>query len=164
MQIPFIRRTILIYLLLSTLFAAKSFGQGKALTFQEAEKQGTPFQHLDSLYKSAIHDNIALAVFKSSEEQAQLMQAYAKLLQDLGSFLKKHDFNWERHTRGFNRIYFKPDGSIDYFLYNFPPDQLAPSKASEFARLLNLFIQDYKFAVQAPEKFAQCSPVKFTDL
>ena len=133
------------------------------MTFEEAEKQGIPFQHLDSLYKSAVHDNTAMAVFKSSEEQAQVMQAYAKLLQDLGNFLKAHNFSWEQQTRGFNRIYFKPDGSIDYFLFNFPPGQVAPEKATEFARLLNLFIQDYKLNVKAKEKFAQCNPVKYTN-
>jgi hypothetical protein len=157
------KKSLYILFALSFLLAMNTFGQSKAMTFQEAEKQGIPFQHLDSLYKSAVHDNTALAVFKSSEEQAQVMQAYTKLLQDLGSFLKAHHFGWEQQTRGFNRIYFSPDGRIDYFLYHFPPDQLKPDKATEFARLLNLFIQDYKFNVQAKERFAQCSPVKYTD-
>ncbi|MHC2993435.1 hypothetical protein OB13_18340 [Pontibacter sp. HJ8] len=158
------KRPFYLLLALSFLLVMNTSGQSKAMTFEEAEKQGIPFQHLDSLYKSAVHDNTALAVFKSSEEQAQVMQAYTKLLQDLGSFLKAHNFSWEQQTRGFNRIYFKPDGSIDYFLFNFPPGQVAPEKEKEFCRLLGLFIQDYRLTLAAPERFAQCSPVRYSDI
>lgn len=156
-------RTLLITLAFTILATVNSSGQSKALTFQEAEKQGIPFQHLDSLYKSAIHSDVKLAVFKTPDEQVKLQQAYVKLLQDLGNFLKANNFKWEKQTRGANRIYLKPDGRIDYFLFHFPGVQLTPEREKEFTQLLNQFIQDYKFAITAPEKFAQCSAVKYSD-
>ncbi|HYK77737.1 MAG TPA: hypothetical protein VEV16_12235, partial [Daejeonella sp.] len=116
------------------------------------------------LYKSAVHSNAELAVFKSPEEQAELQKAYITLIKDLATFLKSKDFKWEKPTRCFNRIYFNPIGKIDYFLYNFPKDQIAPEKEKEFDRLLNLFVKDYKFSLKANENFAQCSPIKYTDL
>ena len=144
-----------------TLFFS-SYGQ-KAMTFKEAELRGKSFQHLDSLYKSAVHSNADLAVFKSSEEQAELQKSYITLIKDLATFLKSKDFKWEKPTRCFNRIYFNPTGKIDYFLYNFPKDQIEPEKEKEFDRLLNLFAKDYKFSLKADENFAQCSPIKYTD-
>jgi hypothetical protein len=103
-------------------------------------------------------------VFKTTEQQANLQQAYVKLLQDLGAFLRENGFTWGNQVRGVNRIYLKADGSIDYFLYNFPEGQVAPEKEREFKRLLGLFIQNYRFAVAAPEKFAQCSAVRYSDM
>jgi hypothetical protein len=146
-----------------TLFFFNSYAQ-KAFTFQEAEIRGTSYQHLDSLYKSAVHTKAELAVFKSPEEQAELQKAYISLIKDLATFLKSKDFKWEKQTRCFNRIYFSPAGTIDYFLYNFPKDEIVPEKEKEFERLLNLFAQDYKFPLKAKENFAQCSPIKYNDL
>ncbi|MBB2147929.1 hypothetical protein [Pedobacter gandavensis] len=137
-----------------------SYGQ-KAMTFQEAEVRGRSFQHLDSLYKSAVDADPKRAVFKTPQEQAELQKSYSALIQDLGVFLKANDFNWEKPTRCFNRIYFNPGGKIDYFLFNFPKDMIAAEKEKEFQRLLNVFIKDYKFPMKAKENFAQCSPVKY---
>lgn len=156
-------KPLLLLLAFITCATVTSFGQGRAMTFQEAENQGVPFQHLDSLYKSAVHEVEHLAVFKTAAEQKNLQLAYVRLLQDLGSFLRENGFKWEKQIRGANRIYFNPDGRIDYFLFHFPEGQLAPDKEMEFQRLLSLFIQGYKFEVSAGEKFAQCSAVRYSD-
>jgi len=142
-------------------------GQHLALTFQEAEKQGKGHSQLDSIYKSAMHTDTSQAVFKSAAGQQAMTEAYVQLLRDFGKFLSANNFKWERPTRCFNRIYFNADGSIDYFLYNFlsqgvkTEDQLSPQKQTEFNRLLNAFIQDYKIPLTAQSKFAQCSPVTY---
>lgn len=142
-------------------------GQHFALTFQEAEKQSIGYAHLDSIYKSAVHADTALAVFKTEKEQDEMGKAYVRLLKDFGKFLSKNKFEWDRVSKCFNRIYFNTDGSIDYFLYDFlyknvkPEDQLSQDKQMEFNRLLNLFIQDYKISLTAETKFAQCSPVTY---
>ena len=67
------------------------------------------------------------------------------MLQDLGVFLKSNNFTWEKLTRCFNRIYFSPDGAIDYFLFDFPPGQIEPEKEKEFEHLLNVFIKTTNF-------------------
>lgn len=140
-----------------------SYGQ-RAMTFREAETKGIPFQFLDSLYKSAIHSNLDLAVFKSSDEQLEVKKSYTALIKDLAVFLKSNDFMWEKPTNCFNRIYFNPEGKIYYFLFNFPEDQITPEKEREFGRLLNLFVVDYVFSLKSHENFAQCSPIRYIDL
>ena len=142
------------------MFSFNLFGQHSGMTFQAAEKQGAPIQHLDNIYKSAVHVDTSQAVFKTELEQQAMGEAYINLLQSFGKFLTKNNFNWDKPTKCFNRIYFNTDGTIDYFLYNFS-SEISQEKQTEFNRLLNLFIKDYKISLTAQVKFAQCSPATY---
>jgi hypothetical protein len=156
-KVSFIISTLLTICLLSS-------GQHIGLTFQQAEKQGVSIGLLDSIYTSAVHADTSLAVFKTETEQEALQQAYGKLLQDLGKFLSVNNFKWEKPTKCFNRIYFSPNGTIDYFLFNFiGKSENKPSEniQLEFQRLLNIFISNYTFSLNAKKKFAQCSPTTY---
>lgn len=130
----------------------------KAFQHNDASKYGIRTTQLDSTYKSAIHTDPTLAVFKNIDE---VSKAYDKLLQDFGTFLYKNNFYWEQKTTGFNRIYFNADGRIDYFVYSFRGTPMSTEQLGRFNELLNLFIQDYRFPMTATEKFAQCSPVNY---
>lgn len=130
----------------------------KAFEHKNAHNHAIRTTELDSTYKSAIHSDSTLAVFKNQEE---VINAYASMLQSLGNFLYKNNFFWNAKTTGFNRIYFDQDGSIDYFVYSFRAGQLTEEQIARFDELLNLFIQDYRFPLTANEKFAQCSPVTY---
>lgn len=148
-------------LIVSSLLAV---AQNKGLTFQEANEFKVGPSVLDNLYKSAIHVDSTLAVFQTEQEQQAMIEAYTKLLQDLGKFLNSNDFKWEKPTRCFNRVYFNGDGKIDYFLYNFSGNEEDKSSAevqSKFQELLNKFIADYQIDVTAKEGFAQCSPTVY---
>jgi len=138
----------------------KSFGQHLGMSIQEAQKKQIKIEELERNYKSAVATPPEESVFKSEE----LQDAYGKLLEDLGKFLSKNNFKWEKKTKCFQRIYFNNDGTIDYFIFNFlgkDEDKPTTEKQAEFNRLLNLFIQDYKFALTAKVKFAQCSPTSY---
>jgi hypothetical protein len=143
---------------------AHIYAQGVAITFQEAYKKGLTITHLDSIYKSAVISDTSKCVFKTEKEQEALMDAYSKLLQDLGKFLTANNFIWEKPTKCFQKIYFNPSGGVDYFLYNFlgtNEDRPSEEKQKEFEKILNLFIKDYKFPMTAKVKFAQCSSSKY---
>jgi len=153
---------IVLSLALCITFTANSYAQ-KVMTFQDAEKQGKSFQHLDSLYKSAVSSDIKLAVFKTKKQQENLQKAYVLFIQSLASYLKANHFTWDKQVRCFNRIYFDKNGKVDYFLYNFPKNEITTEKEKEFARLLGLFVKDHKLTLTANEGFAQCSPIKYAD-
>ncbi len=158
-----IKKLTIIYFLIVCL---PSFGQHIGLTFQEAEKQGVSITYLNSIYKSAIHTDTSLAVFKLENEQNEFQQSYIKFLQDFGKFLSYNKLKWEKQTRCFNRIYFNSNGSIDYFIFNFiGKEDEKPSEEirNKFQKLLNVFILDYQFSISAKVKFAQCSPVNYND-
>jgi len=117
-------------------------------------------EDIEKNYKNAIATPPAESVFSAEE----LQPAYQKLLQDLASFLSKNNFKWEKKTRCFQRIYFNNDGTIDYFIFNFigkPETQPTPEQQAQFGKLVNQFIQSYKFPLNAKVKFAQCSPTSY---
>ena len=155
----------IIWFLLSNLV---SFGQHIAFMIKDADKVGISMYKLDSIYQSAVNIDTSKAVFKTDSDQEEMFNAYQKLLQDWGKFLRKNNFIWEIETKGFNRVYFNKDGTIDYFAYNFPTSNLqAPvkgiseDKVKEFDRLLNIFISSYKISMSAKVKFVQCSGTKY---
>ena len=141
--------------------------QTKVFSVEEAQKIGISIEKLDLEYKSAVHVDSTKAVFKTETRQQKLQESYTKLLQDFGSFLNKNNFKWETKTKCFQRIYFAPNGKIDYFIYNFklknvlPENLISQEKQKEFEHLLDVFIKDYTFSSTAKEKFAQCSPTSY---
>lgn len=142
------------------LFSQASFAQ-KAMTFSEAEQRLDNYHSLDEEYKSAVHSDVGLAVFKSDEEQRKHIESYQKFLQRLGMHLKSNGFKWANSTKCFNRIYFDKDGTIDYFLFHFTEENVPADQAKRFQSLLEEFISDYRYPVTASVKFAQCGPVRY---
>jgi hypothetical protein len=133
----------------------------KAMTFEQAKASGISTQTLDSLYQSALHSDSTKSVFGKRPEE--FMKGYSQLLKDLNQYLHGHGYRWEQETRCFNRIYFNPDGSIAYFLYNLKKGVITPEKEKQFDTLLNGFIKTYRFPLGAPVRFAQCSPTVYRD-
>ena len=127
-------------------------------SFTDAKANGTRISKLDSIYKNAIGSGVI--VFKGQEEK--FMAAYQKMLQDFGAYLKKNGFSFGQSTRSFTRIYFKADGSIDFFLYNFKPGVAPEDKIKAFDRLLKEFVKSYNIGMQGSENFVQCSPTVFS--
>jgi hypothetical protein len=152
------RRYILV---LTTLLPWVLYGQKIATTFQDAVEKGVSIEKLDESYMSAIHSDSTKAAFNGQEKQ--FIDGYVSLLSDLSTYLKQHNFKWEKATRCFNRIYFNKNGGIDYFLFNFKDGEIDRKKESEFKTLLGLFIQTYKFPLSSNVNFAQCSPVSYVD-
>ncbi len=151
-------------LLALSLFTLEMAGQPLAISRQEADSHGIKVTVLDSLYLSAVHVDSTQAVFKTEAQQEMLQNQYIQLLQDLGNYLAKNNFKWERPTGCFNRIYFNQNGGIDYYIFSFrgkSEEKPSPEQELEFTRLVNLFIQDYKIGMTADQKFAQCSPTTF---
>ncbi len=153
----------LIFLLL--LFSGSVVGaQSRVLKFSEAKDLGISSETLDKTYKSAVHSDPKLAVFKSESEQTKLQKAYVEFFQSFGKFLSENNFHWETKTRCFNRIYMQKDGSVDYFLFDFSKNPLSDEKENRFRELLSEFLKTHKFPISANEKFAQCSPIVYSDL
>ncbi len=159
-------KSILIILLI-VLLSNNLYSQSKVFSIEEAQKVGISIEKLDLEYKSAVGTDTTKVVFKTEEQQQKLQESYIKLLEDFGLFLNKNNFKWASKTKCFQRIYFSPEGKIDYFIYNFklknvlPENLLSEEKQKEFERLLKLFVKDYTFSLTSKEKFAQCSPTSY---
>lgn len=152
----------LTFSLILMVLALAGFSQ-KATTFQKAIDSGISIKSLDSLYKPALSQgpDSLQAVFRVKSKE--FYTSYVGLLKDLSKHLKDNGFAWSKQTRCFNRIYFNEHGTIDYFLFNFKPGEVDADKAAQFETLLNTFIKTYTFSLPASSKFAQCSPVTYSD-
>lgn len=139
------------------------YSQQKAYTFQDAEKEGLTVQKLDNMYANALDADTAKAVFRG-DKVTDFYKAYTSMLTDLSVYLQKNNFTWEKPTRIFHRIYFEPDGSIDHYLLNLKPAGLTPEKETRLIALINGFAKNYKLAITASKKFAQCSPAIYQDV
>lgn len=143
-------------LVLSILLLSSYFGYSQtAIPLIEAREKGI-FDNIEKAHTPALGDD---GVFKTEEDQQKLIDAYHNYLRGLGKFLLENNFKWEVTTKGWNRIYMQPDGTIDYFIYSLK--NLSVEKQKEFERLLNLYIKDHKFGISAPVGFSQCSPVTY---
>jgi hypothetical protein len=131
-----------------------------SMTFKLAEQTGIA-PKLDSLYVGGIDSDSTRAVFK---DQKKYIESYQNFIYQLASFLSKNNFKWGKQVRCFNRIYFSKQGTVDYFLYNFTEGQITKEQEADFEKLVKTFVQEAKFGLQADRPFAQCSPVKYTDL
>ncbi|MCO6148765.1 hypothetical protein [Flavobacterium sp. NRK1] len=98
-----------------------------AMPFEEAKQKGIS-PEVDKVYKGALGDD---GVFKTEEDQQKHIAAYQNFLKGLGVYLDSHNFKWDAVTKGFNRIYMRPDGTIDYFLYAFK--DLPADKEKQFS-------------------------------
>jgi hypothetical protein len=148
-----------LFLLFTIQFQGLLFAQGTAVPFTEAAQKGIDVTKLDSAYQSALHTDTLKAVFNGQETEFQ--QAYANLLKQLNNHLKTHGFVWKKTVRCFNRIYFSPEGKIDYFLFHFQADDLETGERETFTKLVNAFVRYYTFPLKGKKAFAQCSPVVY---
>ena len=143
------------------IFFTQMKGQHLALSYDAAQKSGINWKSIDSIYKVIYFLGDTKAVFNNDLELRTFQNAYQKMMDDLGTFLKQNNFDWERpYIMMATQVYFNTDGTIDYFLYcylkNNPKTRLhlPKEKDKEFNRLLNLFIKDYSTNVRTNVKFA----------
>jgi len=149
--------------LLVLVFSASTFGYSQPVvaTFDRAESMNISFAELDSLYPSAIHTDTSKAVF--SERQDKFIDSYRSMMQKLGNFLHKNNFEWGERTTFFQRIYFNRDGKIDYYFINLRKTGFSEAKKEQLKKLLTNFSDNYKISLSTDMDFAQCSPVTFVD-
>jgi hypothetical protein len=139
----------------------------KVIPFAQMSSEGIRTSWLDSNYVSAVHTDTALAVFKTQNAQQEFSAAYTAFIQKLASYLNANGFEFNQEQRCFNRVYFDANGKAEYFIYSFsnkgidPKNQVADERQVEFERLVTLFLQQEKIAVQSAVPFAQCSPVVY---
>jgi len=131
-------------------------------TVSKAMLEGVTMGHLDSIYKNAVHIDSTKAVFRPGKEQDSMKRAYTSFLQELGKYLSSHDFRWEKPVRCWNRIYFAPDGSVDYYLFDFKTE-ISDEQLLRFKELFTAFAATHKISIKAAVRFAQCSPVTYMD-
>lgn len=150
--------------LLLTVTTLSLCAQHQALSFEKADELGISRKQLDSLYQSAVNVDSTQAVFNTTESNKSFISNYYQMLKDIGAFLREKGLIWKENVSLFHRVYFAPDGSIDYYLYTFRGDKSTrpPTQDIElYDRLMKEFVAQYNIGKQADKKFVQCGKVTF---
>lgn len=148
-------------LILSIFVSLHAVAQPMAAQFKHASDAGVKKEQLDAAYPAAINNSDpAKSVFSGQEKRFQLN--YIGMLKNLNAFLEKKGFTWgDGETKCFNGVYFDAEGNIDYFLFNFYPNQIQSDREKEFQKLLAEFVKSYKFPLIANSKFSFSGPVSY---
>lgn len=134
----------------------------QAMTFQDAEEAGVEMKDLDADYPSPLDSDSASVIIFGIDTQ-QYISYYREYLDELGEYLSKKGFKWERPRWCFNKIYFNKEGRVDYFLYNFRPGEITDEMATDFQKHLEKFVKKSEFPAKPNTAFSQCSPVTYAD-
>jgi hypothetical protein len=127
-----------------------------AESFDDARVQKLNIRKIDSVYQMGINTiDSDKAALKGHLKEA--MQATQKMTFDFGQYLKKDTAIKSKGLVFYGRIYFRTNGTIDYFLYS-RINNLNPDEQGEFKIALNKFIQTYKFPVTSKVPFVISHP------
>ncbi len=97
-------------------------------------------------------------VFQSkAEKEEKISSEWNLLLQSLGKYLFKNDFNFDEPTSIYVKFYFDENGNIDFLFYNAKDIKLKNN--SIFVDLLNEFLKHYQFDIRVGRKYSQCGSI-----
>lgn len=160
------KRSSLFTLLLLLAASTVGFSQAEVMSFEAAKTADISFTELDGQYKSAYargKRNKGESAFP--EMRDSLMQAYEQMLTELSLYLGEKRFEWGGSKRAFLRLYFNPEGELDYFFYQFR-EPLNGEKSEDLEKLVEKFSKKYVFPMQAepPTPFFIFGPAIMKDV
>lgn len=127
------------------------------------EKENADFVDLalDSIYANLLDPRNV-----SESDYNDVLESWTDFHQNLMTYLKKNDFSWDvpdSTISVFNRIYFSPEGQVQYYAYRILSPELPQSKQKEFAEVLYEFSEEVKLNYIQPQQFAQCGKTRIVN-
>lgn len=129
------------------------------LSYSDASAKGLSIDSLDRIYKIAGHADPALSGFKGDMKAFQ--EAYDQFTGKLTAHLVKQGVTVEKEQRVQIRVYFNPEGGIDYVFYQIRKGQFSEKVEKEFSGWVMSYVKDYRLPMTNPERFSQNRPLFF---
>lgn len=146
-------------LLLSLLALSSILTAQTVLSYSGASSKGLSIDSLDRIYKIAGHADPAMSGFKGDMKAFQ--EAYDTFTNDLTVHLVKKGVKVEKEQRVQIRVYFNPEGGIDYLFYQIRTGQFDTKIENSFSDWVLAYIKDYRLPMTNPERFSQNRPLFF---
>ena len=112
---------------------------------------------IEANYTDALNTDPTKAVFAGQGHE--FASAFRAMTIAFSHYLKKNQSFEKKYYTFYSRVYFRADGTIDYFFYKLYPLTLSKDEAIIFKKSLGEFIKTYKFPMTAKVAFAQYTPV-----
>ena len=156
-------RAILILLIFQFINYGTILSQ-QCTTFQLAELNGIRMQVLDSVYTNATKSDKTDGVF-TGKKLEKWTKAWGDYFVNLMQYFSDNELIWGNPTYCFNKIYFKENGQVDFWLFNFrKSDSISTEKQEKYLVLLKEYTKTHKINISAKIKFTQCAGVDFMDM
>lgn len=133
----------------------------KVMRLADARTIGLTTEHMDSLYKSAFNvQDSTKAAFP--DRMDEFMVEFEKVLHAMGDRFNKEGFKFGKDTRLTYRSFFAADGKMEAFHY-YLKEPMSAEQEETFRRILEGFVDEYRFPMKADVPFRQCGTVTFKD-
>lgn len=147
-------------ILIIVLISVSSFTTAQTvLSYTDASSKGLSIDSLDRIYKIAGHADPSLSGFKGDMKAFQ--EAYDAFTGNLTAHLVKQGVKVEKEQRVQIRVYFNPEGGIDYLFYQIRSGQFDKKTENSFSGWVLSYIRDYRLPMSNPERFSQNRPLFF---
>ncbi len=113
---------------------------------------------LDASYPNLLNPEISVTDYKT------VLKSWTELHQEIDAYLRRNNFSWGVEDESISilqKIYFEPDGDIDYYFFRVLNPRVSPEKKEQFADLLAEFAQSHQIDLKRDQIFAQCGKTKY---
>jgi hypothetical protein len=156
-----LKSLILLLNVLLLIWVQEVSAQTKVLNLEDAPKESLDIDQLLEKYPGAVHGDLELGVFNTEETRELHVQSYYGMLREINNHMKTSGLSFGGEVRCMNMVFFNPDGSVDYFLFNFDQGSVDDDTQLRFKNLLQSFLENYTFPMKANTSFSQCGPVRY---
>jgi len=144
-------------------FSANAQNQTGVRTYDfNVEDQREQFQSLslDDDHPNLLNPEI------SADDIDQVRQSWGSLHQQIGSFLKENQFDWEVEGDDIaivHKIYFTPEGQMRHYFFRVINEEVTLEKRQEYAQLLMEFSKKHVLDLDREEPYAQCGKTRYAN-
>ncbi|MCP9198775.1 hypothetical protein MKO06_02575 [Gramella sp. GC03-9] len=150
--------TILLISLLSISANSQNKDAIKVYDFDsEPEILKSKAPQLDNAHPNLLNPQI------SKTEYETVMESWTKLHQEMASFLKAKDFEWETEDEQIlivHKFYFDADGNIHTYVFNLLNEDIDEQQRQTYSNLVSEFAETYSIGLKRDKQFAQCGKTR----
>ena len=132
----------------------------KVINIENKAEFNTALLHeLDSIYPNLLDPRNV-----SENEMEEVRASWVNLHQHMQTFLAENNFDWgvnDSLISIVNRIYFSPDGEIEYYLFGIQNENVAEEKKNAYKKILESFSAKKEINLERRRRFAQCGKIYY---
>ena len=149
-----------IQITLTLLVLTLSVSAQRVMKLQDAEAL-YPTDSLQEIYFDRIFSDEISSCFDVSQEM--FIVEWSKFTRAVARHLHNKNFIWGKQTASTINVYFNENEKIDHFFINIRDNSFTEERYTELFKLLDEFLTDYKFTIDAKIPFSNMGSITFYD-
>ena len=124
----------------------------------------TEYEKIKKLQLDDSYINLLNPSLSDKEEYETILKSWSSFHNKVNDVLTKNNFSWgvaDSSITVVNKIYFKKDGTINYFLVNIKNEHVSDETKNTYVSLLKNNLDKLTIDLTRDNQFAQCGKVKY---